>query len=259
MSQYRAIIRRPSRDMAQGERTHLNRVPIDHAVAVAQHVAYGDALAAAGLDVTILPALDGYPDCSFVEDTALILPEIAVALAPGAVSRRGEVATVAAHFPADRPTAQIPPSATIDGGDILVVRNHVFVGLSSRTTEPGVAALGELLNPFGYRVTGVRLGDALHLKTAVTALSDDLLLYNPDWVDAALFAGLEALAIDPREPFAANILRLPDCVLSQSAHPRTTDIVTRAGFAVRVVDMSELAKAEAGLTCSSLIIAPATH
>jgi dimethylargininase len=259
MSRYRAIIRRPSSAMEQGERTHLDRMPIDYDLALAQHTAYGTALEAAGLDVRVLPALEGYPDCSFVEDTALILPEIAIALRPGAASRVGEVPSVAAHFPDDRPVASIAAPAQIDGGDILVVGKQIFVGLSARTTAGGVAALASFVQPHGYTVKGVRLGDALHLKTAATALSDDLLLYNPAWVDAALFPVFKAIAIAPDEPFAANILRLPDRILSQTAHPRTTAIVAAAGFAVETVDMSELAKAEAGLTCSSLIIAPAAH
>jgi dimethylargininase len=259
MSRYRAIIRRPSPAMDQGERTHLDRVPIDHDVALAQHTAYGAALERAGLDVTVLPALDGFPDCSFVEDTALILPELSIALRPGAASRVGEVPSVAAYFPDDRPVASISGPAQIDGGDILVVGRRIFVGLSARTTGEGVAALARLVAPHGYTVGGVRLGDALHLKTAVTALSDDLLLCNPAWIDAAIFSGFRVLAVSPDEPFAANILRLPDRILSQTAHPRTTAMVAAAGFAVETVDMSELAKAEAGLTCSSLIIAPAAH
>jgi dimethylargininase len=259
MSRHCAIIRRPSPAMDQGERTHLDRVPIDHDVALSQHIAYGAALEAAGLDVTVLPALDGYPDCSFVEDTALVLPEIAIALRPGAASRIGEVPSVAAHFPDDRPVASIAALAQIDGGDILVVGKRIFVGLSARTTKEGIAALAAFVEPHGYTVGGVRLGDALHLKTAVTALSDDLLLCNPAWVEPALFPGFTAIAIAPDEPFAANILRLPDRIVSQTAHPRTTAIVAAAGFAVETVDMSELAKAEAGLTCSSLIIAPAAH
>jgi dimethylargininase len=259
MSRYRAIIRRPSPAMAHGERTHLNRMPIDHDVALAQHTLYGAALEATGLDVRVLPALDGFPDCSFVEDTALILPEIAIALHPGAASRVGEVPSIAALFPDDRPVASIAAPAQIDGGDILVVGRQIFVGLSARTTSGGVAALAACVEPHGYTVSGVRLGDALHLKTAVTALSDDLLLYNPAWVDASLFPGFKAVAIAPDEPFAANILRLPDRIFSQTAYPRTTAIVAAAGFPVETVDMTELAKAEAGLTCSSLIIAPAAH
>ena len=259
MSRHRAIIRRPSTAMDQGERTHLDRVPIDHEIALAQHTAYGAALETAGLGVHVLPALDGFPDCSFVEDNALILPEIAIALYPGAASRVGEVLSIAAHFPDDRPVASIAAPARIDGGDILVVGKQIFVGLSARTTSGGVAALAAFVAPHGYSVSGVRLGDALHLKTAVTALSDDLLLHNPAWVDAALFPGFNAVAVAPDEPFAANILRLPDRILSQTAHPRTTAIVAAAGFAVETVDMSELAKAEAGLTCSSLIIAPSAH
>jgi dimethylargininase len=256
---HRAIIRRPSPALADGERTHMGRAPIDMGRATAQHIAYGEALERASYTVTVLPALDGYPDCSFVEDVALILPEIAIALHPGAASRIGEVDSIAAAVPADRPHAAIAAPNRIDGGDILVVGQRIFVGLSARTTADGVASLATLVSPHGYQVRGIALGAALHLKTAVTALADDLLLYNPAWIDAASFAGFRALAIDPTEPFAANILRLPDRIFSQAMHPRTTAIVERAGFAVEVVDLSELAKAEAGLTCSSLIIAPPSH
>lgn len=255
----RAIIRRPSPAIADGERTHMDRAPIDMGRALAQHAAYGEALGRAGFAVTTLPALNGFPDCSFVEDTALIVPEVAIALHPGAASRVGEVDSIAAVFPTDRPHARIAAPDRIDGGDVLVVRKQIFVGLSARTTADGVASLAEIVSPFGYRVKGIQLGAALHLKTAVTALADDLLLHNPVWIDAARFEGFRALAIDPTEPFAANILRLPDRIFSQTMHPRTTDIVARAGFDVEIVDLSELAKAEAGLTCSSLLIAPPVH
>jgi dimethylargininase len=255
----RAIIRCPSPALADGERTHMDRTPIDMDRAIAQHQAYGAALERAGFAVTTLPALDGFPDCSFVEDTALILPEVAVALHPGAASRVGEVDSIAAVFPTDRPHARIPAPNRIDGGDVLVVKKQIFVGLSARTTADGVASLAEIVLPFGYQVRGILLGAALHLKTAVTALVDDLLLYNPAWIDAAQFEGFRALAIDPAEPFAANILRLPDGIFSQAMHPQTSAIVQRAGFPVEIVDLSELAKAEAGLTCSSLLIEPPSH
>jgi dimethylargininase len=256
---YRAIIRRPSPALANGERTHMDRAPIDMARANRQHEAYGAALQRAGIAVTVLPALEGFPDCSFVEDTALILPEVAIALHPGAASRVGEVDSVAVAFPQDRPHARIPSPNRIDGGDILVVGKRIFVGLSARTTADGVTALSDIVSPYGYQVRGIALGAALHLKTAITALADDLLLYNPAWIDTAHFEGFHALTIDPTEPFAANILRLPDRIFSQTMHPRTTDIVRRAGFDVEVIDLGELAKAEAGLTCSSLLIAPPSH
>ena len=246
-----AIVRRPSPAMADGQRTHLDRAPIDGDLALVQHDAYVAALQAAGAVVTVLPADAALADCAFVEDCAVILPELALLCRMGAPSRRPESPTVAAVLPADRACVQLP--GEMDGGDVLVVSRRIFVGRSSRTSSEGVAAFEAAVAPHGYRVSVVPMVGALHLKTAVTALDDETLLLNPAWAAADLFGGFRTLAIDPAEPFAANTLTVGGRLIVQAEAPRTAAILAGAGYAPHPVAISEFAKAEAGLTCLSLI------
>ena len=247
-----ALIRRPSCQMEGGERTHLGRAAIDPDLARQQHEAYAAALEAASLRVVVLEADDGLADCAFVEDMAVILPEVSVLLRPGAASRRGEQAAVAAALPDDRSVLTLP-AGRMDGGDVLVVGRTVFVGQSTRTDADGLAALAVLLRPFGYRIEGVPVPGALHLKTAVTALNEEALLLNPDWIGEAAFSAFRRLHVDPSEPFGANTLTLAGRTLAQASTPATRAMLQAAGFPTLALDISEFAKAEAGLTCLSLI------
>jgi len=246
----RAITRLPGA-LDRAELTHVDRVPVDMARAAAQHAAYRAALARAGAEVVVLPALEGHPDCCFVEDTAVILPELVIATRPGAMSRQGEVARIAPHLPADRPHVTIAAPGTLDGGDVLVVGRDIFIGLTLRSNAEAVTQVANAAGAHGYRVTGVPLAKALHLKTAVSALADDLVLVNTDWLDPAIF-GRRHLASAPGEPFAANSLTVGGTVFHATG-PATLARLAAAGFAVEFLDISEFAKAEAGLTCLSLI------
>ena len=252
----RALLRMPSPALAECELTHIERVAIDLDRAAEQHQAYAALLAKVGVDITILDPLAQFPDSCFVEDAALAFPECFVLTSPGVASRRGEPAELRVHLPADRSILTIETPATIDGGDVLTVGRSVFVGLTSRTNAAGVEALGAALAPYGYSVTGVPGDAALHLKTAVTAPDDRTVLINPALIDRNVFAAFDQIECDPSEPFAGNCLRLGDTVVMQSAHPRTAALLAARGFAVKGVDVSEFAKAEAGLTCLSLIIPP---
>jgi dimethylargininase len=144
--------------------------------------------------------------------------------------------------------------ATLDGGDVLRVGKRLYVGLSTRTNDDGVRALERVVAPFGYTVTPIRTTACLHLKSAVTAIDDDRLLCNPAWIDATLFDGLDVIDVDPAEPQAANVLRVGDGIICAAAHARTIDLLSRRGYRVCAVDVSELAKAEAGVTCCSVIV-----
>lgn len=249
-----AITRRPSRRMMEAELTHIGRVPIDIGVANTQHQAYRSALGVLGAEVMDLPALDAYPDCAFVEDVCLALPEMFLLTRPGAPSRRGELDGLAPALPADRPVARLEGPATLDGGDVLIVGRTLFVGLSTRTNRAAVEALIEMLGPHGYQVTAVEVARSLHLKTAVTALPDGRLLINPKWVDAARFAARDAIQAPEQEPFGANTLSLGDTVLAQASTPRTAERLTAEGYVVQAIEIGEFAKAEAGLTCMSIIV-----
>jgi dimethylargininase len=201
-----------------------------------------------------LPSLDDHPDAVFVEDAAVVVDEVALVARPGAESRRGEVATVEDALRALRPLARLEAPATLDGGDVLRVGRRVWVGRSSRTNAKGARRLREILSPLGYDVRETAFTGCLHLKSAATAAADDLVVVNPAWVEPSLFAPLRHIAVHPAEPFAANVLRLGDSVLVPADAPRTADRLRGAGIRIAPVDMSELAKAEGGLTCCSILV-----
>jgi len=249
-----AITRAVSAAIGACELTHVARAPIDVEVARAQHAAYERALAGAGYRVERLPAGDDMPDCVFVEDIAIVFGEIAIVTRPGAASRRIEVPAVAEALARYRDVRTIDAPATIDGGDVLAIGRQVFVGRSSRTNDAAIAQLERALAPFAYRLHGVDVRGCLHLKSAATAIADDAVLINPELVDAELFGALGVVTVDPREPAAANVLRLHDRVIVPAAFPRTAEKLTARGLRVETVDASELAKAEGAVTCCSLIV-----
>ncbi|MBK8285479.1 MAG: dimethylargininase [Ahniella sp.] len=247
------LTRRPG-NMAAAELTFMHRDPIDAALAELQHTAYRTALAAVTLAQIDLPALDGHADATFVEDTLLAFPEIFVLCRPGAVSRQGEVDSIAAALPKDRPLVRLAAPVTIDGGDVLRIGKTVYVGLSTRTNSAAITALTETLQPSGYEVVAVNVPGALHLKTAVTSPAPGLVVINRNWVDADVFAGFEQIHVSADEPFSGNTLPVGDRVFVQGLHPRTAEQLARRGIAVQLLDISEFAKAEAGLTCMSVVI-----
>jgi len=248
-----ALTREISPALASCELTHLPRVPIDVESARAQHREYEQALADAGCRIERLPSGADMPDSVFVEDIAIVVDELAVVTRPGAESRRVEVPAVAEALEKHRRLVFIVPPGTIDGGDVLVAGRRVFVGLSSRTNAAAAAQMQEALSPFGYMVTSVKVDGCLHLKSAVTAVADDVLLVNPEWVSREAFGGYRFVDIDPAEPMAANALRVGDLVIYPKAFPRTAERLARSGLAIRPVDASEVAKAEGAVTCCSVV------
>ena len=249
-----ALTREVSSRLAACELTHLARLSIDVERAREQHSAYEQALRDAGYVVERLPATDDMPDSVFIEDIALAFDELAVVTRPGAESRRVEVPVVADALARYRPVRAIEAPGTIDGGDVLVVGGRVFVGRSTRTNAAAIGQLRQMLAPFGYIVCDVAVRGCLHLKSAVTALSGDLLLANREWVDIAALAGFAFVDVDPAEPMGANALRLHDRIVYQAAFPRTADRIAKAGLPMAIVDTSELAKAEGAVTCCSVIV-----
>jgi dimethylargininase len=227
--------------------------PIDLGRAVAQHAAYADLLRSLGLEVVELPADPALPDCCFVEDVAVVLDEVALLTMPGAPSRRGEIAAVEEALARFRPLERTPFPATLEGGDVLRVGRRLFVGRSPRTNEAGIARLAAVAEPLGYGVLPVDVTGCLHLKSAVTALDDERVLANPAWIEMSAFAGLGVVRVAPDEPGAANVLRVGGLVVAHPGFPRTLDRVAELGYAVRPLDVSEFLKAEAAITCKSLL------
>jgi dimethylargininase len=249
-----AITHLPSPDMSGCQLTHLTRVAIDHALADRQHAAYRDALQACGANVVALSVNGSLPDCTFVEDTAIVLDEVAVLTPMGTPARQSEPAGIEPELRKHREIVRIDPPAAIEGGDVLRVGRTLYVGTSGRTNPAGAAALAGLAWRYGYRVVPVPVHGCLHLKTAVTALPDDSLLINPAWVDADVFHGSEHITVPPEEPWAANVVCVGNAVIASSAHTRTIELIRNRGVAVRSVDLSEFAKAEGGVTCLSLLV-----
>lgn len=241
------------------ELTHLAREPIDVDLAREQHERYEAALRGAGVEVTRLPALDESPDSVFLEDTAIVFDDVAVTTRPGAESRRGEVESVRAALEHHRRIAAIEAPATLDGGDVLVLDRDVLVGLTARSNLSGMQQLRAILSPSGYTVRAVPVRGCLHLKSAITRVGDRTVVVNPSWFDPALVPGWDVVPADSREPFAANVLWLGGTTIVAEAFARTNAALARATDSELVpVPASELAKAEGGLTCCSLIVRPAT-
>ncbi|MGH8401225.1 MAG: dimethylarginine dimethylaminohydrolase family protein, partial [Gammaproteobacteria bacterium] len=248
-----AITRPVSPALEYCELSFLPRNPIDIDLAISQHHAYQQALVSYGCTLRSLPVAPELPDSVFVEDTAIVLDEVAVITHPGAASRRPEVDSVAAMLGEYRELVRMTPPATLDGGDVLRVDRILYVGISARSNHDGVEQLSRLLIRFGYQVKAVPLHGCLHLKTAVTQIAPDLLLINPDWVDARQFPGLHVLPVARSEPHAANALLIDDTVIYPVSCPLTRAQLLQQGIKVVSVDMSETEKAEGGVTCCSLI------
>lgn len=251
-----ALTRPVSPRIDQCELTHRERVPIDPERAAGQHRAYQAALEAAGCRLLSVPPAPELPDSVFVEDIAVVTDELAVIARPGARSRRAEVDGVAAVLERLRPLVRIGAPGTLDGGDVLQVGRQVLVGRSGRTNAEGVAQLRAALEPLGHTVRSVAFTGCLHLKTAVTAIRQETVLINPEWVAAEELSGFRVLEVDPGEPFAANALAVGGVVLAAVGAPATARRIGALGMDVVEVDVSELAKAEGGVTCCSILLHP---
>jgi len=255
-----AVVRPVSRRIVDCELTHLVRAPIDYARAVAQHADYEAALIRRGCELVRVPAAHEMPDAVFVEDVAVVLDEVAVMTRPGAPSRRDEGRDVETALSRYRDIRRIQEPGTLDGGDVLRVGKTLFVGLSGRTNEEGMAQLRMLTAEFGYEVKPAALHDCLHLKSAVTAVGEGTLLGNSAWVNPRQFGAVEWIEVDAREPFAANALWVNDGVIYPRAFVHTAELLQKYLHArLDIVDASELAKAEGGVTCCSLILTGRTE
>jgi len=251
----RAITRRPGRRVGEGQVTFLSQVAVDLTLAADQHRAYEERLCRCGLTVESLPADDDLPDSVFVEDTAVVLPEIAVLARPASDLRRAEVSAVQSALRPHRDRIdRIARPARLEGGDVVTVGRRVFVGLSGRTNQAGVDQLSEILWNFDYEVIPVEVTRCLHLKTAVTYLGDNTVVINQTWIDASPLRDFEWLEVECSEPFGANTLTIEDLTLVPKSCPRTQERIETAGFRAVAIGMSEFEKVEAGLTCCSLFL-----
>ncbi len=248
-----ALTRQVSPTFAECELTFLNRQPIDVAKAIKQHRAYEACLTELGAHVISLPADPSFPDGVFVEDAAIVLDEVAIVTRPGAESRRGETESIAQALAPFRELRYIREPATLEGGDVVHIGRTLFVGLSRRTNREGIGQLTELLKPFGHRVIPVEVNGCLHLKSGACWAGGDRILANRQWIDASAFRDFRIIDVAADEPGAADVLPIGGSVLVPSNFVHTSETLTAAGVDVRNIDVSELQKAEAGVTCMSIL------
>lgn len=248
-----AITRQVSPSIDRCELSFHQRQPIDVEKAIRQHAAYEEQLADLGARVVRLPAERDLPDAVFVEDPAVVVDEIAVISRMGAVSRRPEAGSLAQTLALYRPLEYMTEPATLDGGDVMRIDRTVYVGLSARTNRDGVRQLASLLAPHGYEVRPIEVRGCLHLKSGCTYVGNNTVLVNRSWIDARGLDGFELIDVADDEPAAANALLIGDTLIVPASFPKTEVLLERRGFRVRSLDLSELQKAEAGVTCTSLI------
>lgn len=248
-----AITRTVSSSLPNCELSHIERKPIDMEKARAQHHAYEAVLEKLGAKVISLPEECELPDSMFVEDPAIVLDELAVICTLGTETRRKEAATLAAALEHHRKLAYLKLPGMLEGGDVLRIGRKIFAGLTQRTNAEGIRQLAVIVGRYGYDLTAVPVTGCLHLKSAVTYLGRNVLLGNREWFQWKRFEGFEWVDVDPGEPLAGNALAIGETIVFPASFPKTRARMEAKGFRVESVDISELQKAESGLTCSSLL------
>jgi dimethylargininase len=246
-----AITRLPGPDFASGLTTARQGRP-NYRLMMDQHQAYVGALRQAGLEVTVLQAQPGLPDAYFVEDVAVVLPQVAILTRPGAPSRRGEVAAIRpalAHF---RPVVTIEPPGTLEGGDVLPVGDHFFVGISERTNANGAEQFGRLVASHGFDWTAVPVDSGVHLKSSVNRVGGRTLLLTASFAQKPEFSAFEHIVVEEDETYATNVLHVNDRLIIPSGYPETRVKLARLGLPIVELDVSEARKMDGGLTCMSL-------
>ncbi len=254
-----AFTRFPSPRMTDCQLTFVARSAIDFPRALAEHAEYRQALADCGAHVQTLDADLDLPDCVFIEDTAVVLDEVAIVCRLGTDSRRGEAAAIELALRQCREIERVEAPATLEGGDVLRVGRTLLVGLSSRTNAAGVERLADVAGRYGYTVRAVPVTGSLHFKTACTALPDGRLLVNPAWIDRAPLHDFEQIAVPDDEPWGANVACLVERVIAAASNRQTVDLIRSLGFDVRPVELGEFAKAEGGVTCLSILLHETAH
>ena len=248
-----ALTRGVSRSIGDCKLTFMEREQLDVAAAARQHEAYTQCLKKMGVQVITMDQLSDAPDAVFIQDTAVVVDEVAVIATMGVSCRAKEVESVAQVLSSHRTLKRLSPPATLEGGDVVRIGRTLYVGVSGRTNDEGIRQLSEILAPYDYQVRPVGVKGCLHLSTGCSYLGRDLMLLNPVWVDADCFREFEILEVPETESWAANTINVGDSVLMASAFEQTCGLVAARGFEVIATDISELQKAEGALTCMSLM------
>ena len=246
-----AIARKPGMNFFNGLTTAHLGVP-DYTRMIRQHEAYIQALRSVGLEVIVLEADIKYPDGYFVEDVAILTPEIAVITNPGAMARKGEEDSIELLLRRYRPTVRIQAPGTVEGGDVLMIGMHFFIGISARTNREGATQLAQILERYGYGWTSVQVEAGLHLKSNVNSVGEDTLLVVEDYAERKEFTGYAKIIVPKNEAYAANTLWINNHLFMPSGFPETRGRLAAAGLPLVELDMSEAQKMDGGLTCMSL-------
>jgi dimethylargininase len=248
----RAVVRKPCKNFARGLTTTVSSEPADYGLMVKQHAAYLKALTAAGLEVVVLDPLPDFPDSHFVEDTAVVTPDVAVITNPGAAARRGEEESIAAVLAEFREIERIQPPGIVDGGDVLQVGRHFFIGLSERTNKQGAEQLGRILQSYGNSCTLVEVGAGLHFKSSVNYVGRNTLLVTNDFARNEQLKGYDRIVTEKAEEYAANTLLVNEHLLMPAGFPNTRSRLEPLGFKIIELEISEVRKMDGGLTCMSI-------
>ena len=247
----KAITRKPGDDFAGGMTTS-NLGPPDYKTILKQYDAYVSALKSIGIDVVELDPLPGYPDAYFVEDTAVVMKNIAVITNPGADSRKGEVDSIEARLAMYRRTVHITKPGTLDGGDVLEAGKHYFIGLSERTNKDGAEQLGRIIESKGASWSAVTVQSGLHLKSCVNYVGNNTLLITKAFSEFEEFSGYNKIILDQKEEYAANTLYINKSLIIPKGFPATKKKLEVLNKRIIELDVSEMRKMDGGLTCLSL-------
>lgn len=246
-----AITRSPGENFGQGITTSDLGSP-DYKRILEQHKVYINTLKTLGLQVLELEALVEFPDSYFVEDTAVVLPEVAIITNPGAAARIGEALAIEPVLSGFRQIARIQPPGTVDGGDVLQVDKNLFIGISQRTNREGAEQIGRIVSLFGYVVKFINVGVGLHLKSSVNYLGKDTLLITQDFAMLDCFQSYVSIVVDSSEEYAANTLWVNDTLITPKGFPKTRRKLEDLGLPIIDLDISEARKMDGGLSCMSL-------
>jgi dimethylargininase len=246
-----AITRKPGKSFAQGLTTSNFGAPAFDLV-VKQHDAYIQTLKSIGLEVIVLEEQPDYPDAHFVEDTAVVTPDVAVIARPGAIPRQGEEDTIAPVLDRYRKTDRIAVPGALDGGDVLMVGSHFFIGISERTNKDGAGQLGKILEEHGNSWETIPVGAGLHLKSSINYLGNNTLIVTEEFAHKEALKGYDKIIVDVDEVYAANTLWINDHLLTPKGFPNTRKKLDALGLEIIELDMSEARKMDGGLTCLSI-------
>lgn len=246
------IVKTPGESYINGLTTSDLGTPIFEK-ALEQHKAYIEALKKCGTEVTVLPSHNEFPDSTFVEDTAVLTPKFAVISNPGAQSRNGEIHEMEPAIKSFYENIYyIKSPGTLDGGDILQIEDHFYIGISARTNLEGAEQLKAILELENYKATIVQLEKFFHLKTGIAYLGNQTIVAAGEFIDHPDFNSYKKIVVPPEEEYAANCIQVNDYVIIPAGYPITKQKIEEAGYQTIELEMSEFRKLDGGLSCLSL-------